>query len=59
MKKNLSIFILIIEILSIAFLHGMKIKEEQKVRDYNNISKTSPTKSDPKSKSAFFFLKIK
>ena len=59
MKKNLSIFVLIIEILSIAFLHGMKIKQEQKVRDYNNISRTSPTKEDPKSKSVFFFLKIK
>lgn len=59
MKKNASVFILILEIISIAFLHGMKIKETQKAKEFSNISKANPGKQDHNAKSSFFFLKIK
>ncbi|MFI5156658.1 MAG: hypothetical protein ACHQEM_10755 [Chitinophagales bacterium] len=59
MKKNSSVFILILEIISIAFLHGMKIKQTQNAKEFSNISKANPAKQDANAKSSFFFLKIK
>ena len=55
MKRNLSKVVLIVEILSIALLHTMKIKNNQNA----SITKITPAKTLPAPKAPYFFLKIK
>jgi hypothetical protein len=57
MKRNLSKVVLIVEIITIALLHTMKIRNNQNTA----ISKITPAKSisGPSPKANYIFLKIK
>jgi hypothetical protein len=55
MKRNLSKVVLIVEILSIALLHTMKIRNNQNA----SISKNMPAKTLSTPQAPYIFLKIK
>lgn len=58
MKRNLSVIVLVLEITSISLLHAAKLRQSEKINEYNIASRANAAPLALKTKSPALFLKM-
>ncbi len=59
MKKNLSVMVLLMEIVAISILHAVKIKHSERASQYNIAARTSSTPADSNQKIKPSYILVK